>query len=283
MAEQSLQMSELDHRRDGVGLKYVYPVVSRRAGGISVGINLNTNNACNWACSYCQVPGLVRGAPESVDLELLAREARDFLGEVLHGSFMEQRVPPAARRLADVAFSGTGEPTASPAFPQAVGIVESALREHGVLGDVPIRLITNGSMLHRRSVRDAIAHLSLCRGEVWFKVDRATRAGMLRTNGVNLDPPRVMERLDLCIDLIPTWVQTCWFGLDGAEPSDRETAAYLDFLTVVRGGIQGVLLYGIARQPMQSGSERLTRLPAASLQRLAAEIGKRGIAVSVSP
>ena len=39
-----------DHRRDSAGLRYVYPVISRRAGGVSVGINLNPNNACNWAC-----------------------------------------------------------------------------------------------------------------------------------------------------------------------------------------------------------------------------------------
>ena len=49
-----------DHDRNAAGLRYVYPVVSRRAGGVSVGINLNPNNACNWRCVYCQVPRLVR-------------------------------------------------------------------------------------------------------------------------------------------------------------------------------------------------------------------------------
>ncbi|MDX9945398.1 MAG: radical SAM protein, partial [Azonexus sp.] len=34
-----------DHSRDSAGLRYVYPVISRRAGGVSVGINLNPNNA----------------------------------------------------------------------------------------------------------------------------------------------------------------------------------------------------------------------------------------------
>ncbi len=61
-------LSTTDHSRDGAGLSYVYPVVSRRAGGVSVGINLNTNNACNWRCIYCQVPDLVRGAAPPVDL-----------------------------------------------------------------------------------------------------------------------------------------------------------------------------------------------------------------------
>ena len=55
-----------DHSRDSAGLKYIYPVVSRRAGGVSLGINLNVNNACNWRCVYCQVPGLTRGGPPPV-------------------------------------------------------------------------------------------------------------------------------------------------------------------------------------------------------------------------
>lgn len=41
------QLSVHDQSRDSAGLRYVYPVVSRRAGGVSVGINLNVNNACN--------------------------------------------------------------------------------------------------------------------------------------------------------------------------------------------------------------------------------------------
>jgi hypothetical protein len=63
-----------DHSRDSAGMRYVYPVVSRRAGGVSIGINLNPNNACNWRCIYCQVPDLTRGGPPPVDLPLLDAE-----------------------------------------------------------------------------------------------------------------------------------------------------------------------------------------------------------------
>ena len=41
-------LSVSDHDRNSAGLTYVYPVISRRAGGVSVGVNLNVNNACNW-------------------------------------------------------------------------------------------------------------------------------------------------------------------------------------------------------------------------------------------
>ena len=109
-----------DHSRDSAGLTYVYPVVSRRAGGVSVGINLNPNNACNWACVYCQVPGLTRGGPPPVRLELLESELRTFLREVTEGDFMLREVPAEARRLVDVAFSGNGEPTSASGFDGAV-------------------------------------------------------------------------------------------------------------------------------------------------------------------
>ena len=57
-----MRLTSKVHDRDVAGLTYVYPVVSRRAGGVSVGINLSPNNACNWRCVYCQVPNLQRGA-----------------------------------------------------------------------------------------------------------------------------------------------------------------------------------------------------------------------------
>ncbi|MCG8997432.1 radical SAM protein, partial [Laribacter hongkongensis] len=61
----STPLTPHDHSRNSAGFQYVYPVLSRRAGGVSVGINLNPNQACNWRCIYCQVPGLVRSqAPD---------------------------------------------------------------------------------------------------------------------------------------------------------------------------------------------------------------------------
>src|SRR5262245_10583857 len=108
-----MRLSTRDHDRDSAGLLYVYPVVSRRAGGVSVGINLNPNDACNWRCIYCQVPGLVAGAAPEIDLERLERELDEFLEGLLRGGWMEQHVPEGARVLKDVAFSGNGEPTTS--------------------------------------------------------------------------------------------------------------------------------------------------------------------------
>ncbi len=276
------QLSVHDHSRDSAGLRYVYPVVSRRAGGVSVGINLNVNNACNWACIYCQVPGLARGGPPAVDLDLLEAELRGLLGEIVLGDYLQQHVPEGARRLVDVAFSGNGEPTAAREFEAAVGRVAAVLAELLPGGGLPLRLISNGSLLHRPEVQRGIVQLGACGGEVWFKLDRASPAGVRAVNGVRQRPERALEALSLCATLAPTWVQTCYFALDGALPSCEEQRAYLTALSSVRDKIKGVHLYGVARPSMQPGAARLSAAPLSELERLAAEIAALGLRVTVS-
>ena len=128
-----------NHDRDVAGLKYVYPVVSRRAGGVSIGINLNVNNACNWRCIYCQVPNLVRGGPPPVDLGVLEAELRYLLEDILHGDFMAKSVPEDMRRLNDIALSGNGEPTSAKEFPAVVELVGGLMREYALLKQSPDR------------------------------------------------------------------------------------------------------------------------------------------------
>ena len=277
------QLSVSDHNRDAAGLLYVYPVVSRRAGGVSVGINLNPNNACNWACVYCQVPNLTRGGPPPIDLDRLKREFTGFLGQILDGDYLARHVPEASRRLADVAFSGNGEPTAAVEFEAAVRIVADELTRRRLSGEVPIRVITNGSLVHRPAVQRGLALVGAHSGEIWFKVDRATAKGIRAVNQVQDTPARVMARLRRCASLAPTWLQTCWFGHDGEAPSPDEAAAYLAFTQEAAEWIRGVHLYGVARPPMQPGAAHITRLPTETLEALARQLNAAGIRVTINP
>jgi wyosine [tRNA(Phe)-imidazoG37] synthetase (radical SAM superfamily) len=273
-----------DHRRDRAGLIYVYPVISRRAGGVSVGINLNTNNACNWACLYCQVENLTRGGPPPVDLDRLEDELSSFLREVIDGDFMPKNVPPDMQKLVDLAFSGNGEPTSSSVFAESLARVETVLQRVGLLHKLPVRLITNGSLLHRASVQAAIAHLNALSGEVWFKVDRGDAAEVRLINDVPMDIGKVRQNLAVCASLAPTWVQTCWFALDGQEPSAFSRQAYCDLLKPLSGALAGIHLYGLARPSMQPAASRLSALSPDRLTAFAAEIQeKTGIRVLVSP
>ena len=136
-----------EHSRDSAGMRYVYPVISRRARGVSIGINLNPNNACNWRCVYCQVPNLTRGGPPPLDLKLLRNELDSFLNGIESGRFMQEQVPDGARVLRDVAFSGNGEPTTAAEFADATDVAIDVLDRHALRGKIKLRLITNGSQV----------------------------------------------------------------------------------------------------------------------------------------
>lgn len=282
-------LSTGDHSRDAAGLTYVYPVVSRRAKGVSVGINLNPNNACNWACVYCQVPDLIRGAAPPIDLALLKAELKAFLEMVQTDPWMEQHVPEEARRLNDIAFSGNGEPTTAADFG---AIVEAVL---GIRSELPSPLraslrtvlITNGSQVHRQSVVQGLRAMAKANGEVWFKIDRVGPEARFSANGVRGTDEGVSERLSISAAACPTKVQTCMFEVDGAAPDEHQTLAYVEFLrNQVSAGVPlaGVMLYGLARPSLQPAAPRLGRLGTEWLERLGDKVRKAtGLEVSVHP
>lgn len=267
-------------------MTYVYPVVSRRSQGMSVGVNLNPNNACNWRCIYCQVPDLKRGGPPPIALDQLERELRHMLQAIVYGDYLARHVPEGMRRLNDVALSGNGEPTTAAEFPRVVALIGRVMRDFGLAGRAKLILITNGSQLDRPRVQAGVQSMADLDGEVWFKLDRATRTGLRQINDTRTDPEHHYRRLKTCAGLCPTWVQTCAFGLDGAPPPASEVQAYLDLLArAVAEGVplRGVLLYGLARPSLQPEASRLTPLPEAWLRGLAARIESLGLTVRVYP
>lgn len=275
-----------DHDRDKAGMTYVYPVVSRRAGGVSIGINLNPNNACNWRCVYCQVPGLVRGAAPEIDLGQLERELREMLTRATTPEWMERHVPEGARRLNDVALSGNGEPTTCEQLVPVLTLVERVLGELGLLGKLRIVLISNGSLAHQPRVREALAQLARIGGEVWFKLDAARDATRRRLNDTTLDAERALANLSACARACPTWVQTIALDFGGPTLAGEDERAYVELLqrALADGApLRGVLLYGIARPSHQPEAAELRPLPPGEL----AELGRRiaaatGLEVRVS-
>lgn len=285
MTRLSSPLVTTDHDRDIAGMTYVYPVVSRRASGVSVGVNLNPNNACNWRCIYCQVPNLTRGTAPKIDLAKLETELRALLQDIVHGSFMRDYVPEEARRLNDIALSGNGEPTSAKAFEQVIELIGRLMQAFDLLGKIKLVLITNGSLIGRPNVQRGLARMAELGGEVWFKIDSATREGIRRINGSEQLPGKTLKNLNTAAKLCPTWVQTCMFALDGAAPGANEREAYLDLLKQALDGgtvLEGVLLYGLARPSMQPEAARLSALPLEWLEGFAAEIRRLGLEVKVT-
>jgi wyosine [tRNA(Phe)-imidazoG37] synthetase (radical SAM superfamily) len=271
-----------DHSRELSGLKYIYSVISRRAGGLSIGVNLNVNNACNWQCIYCEIPNLTRGTPPPIQLDLLEQELRFFLHEIIHGDYMEKNVSVEDRHLKDIAFSGNGEPTSAEEFPEVILIVKKILEEFNLLNKIKIRLITNGSLMHKASVIKAVEMLKEMNGEVWFKVDSATEGSIKTINQVNLKPHQILERLRNSINVCPTFVQTCIFTIDGKGPSEKDIDAYLQLVGEVKTNIQGVHLYGLARPSLQPQAKSLGRISQEALEDIAIKLRNLNVATTVS-
>ncbi len=269
------------HDSAEAGLTYVYAVLSRRAGGVSIGVNLSTNKACNWRCVYCQVPGLVRGKGPPVDLAKLEAELDSVIAAAVSGELFDGAgpVPP----VVDVAFSGDGEPTTSPDFGAAVEVVARALAKAGLR--VPIILITNGTRAGSPRIQSALKALASQGGVVWFKLDRATREGLRDTNGTPVSPERHLERLATCAAVCPTWIQACFFARRGAPPAESELAPWLDALAgLVRDGVPvcGVHLYTLARPSYQPEAPELAALDSAWMQALAERVRALGLEARVS-
>ncbi|QDD12911.1 radical SAM protein [Candidatus Methylopumilus rimovensis] len=271
-----------DHSRELSGLKYIYSVVSRRAGGLSIGINLNVNNACNWQCIYCEIPNLTRGSPPPIELDVLENELRLFLHDIIHGDYMERNVAIEDRHLKDIAFSGNGEPTSAAEFPQVILIVKKILQEFDLLHKIKIRLITNGSLMHETSVLKSIEMLEEINGEVWFKVDAATEETIKTVNQVNLKPNQILERLLNTANICPTFVQTCVFMINGKSPDDKDIDAYIELINKAKKIIKGVHLYGLARPSLQPRAGDLGRISEEELKNIAKKLIGLNIPTTVS-
>lgn len=268
-------------------MTYVYPVLSRRSGGVSLGINLNPNHACNWRCIYCQVDNLGRGRAPPTDLARLESELRDLLTQIVQGDFYERlEVSQEMRKLCDIAISGNGEPTSAEAFPDVVRLIDRVLGDF-VLPDampLPRVLISNGSQVLRAEVAEALRVWASRGGVLWFKLDAVEHADVMRINSVSTSPDLARRRLMAALDVVPTWVQTCHFLLDGqpamAQPSTwhaliRQVAAHPNF--------RGVLLYGPARLSTQLESPRISAPSVAAMEALAHPLREQGISVRITP
>jgi wyosine [tRNA(Phe)-imidazoG37] synthetase (radical SAM superfamily) len=282
----TLKLTTTNHDRDIAGLKYIYPVISRRAGGLSIGVNFNPNNACNWRCIYCQVPDLVAGNAPKMDFDLLAAELRFFLPQVLHGDFFQQYgLEPKLQIIKDIAISGNGEPTNLKKFAQAVKLIGEIAFEFNVFPSSKFVLISNGSLLHQAEVQAGLQALAHYQGELWFKLDSATEQGRKLINNTGQSQQKLLANLKIASGLCTTKLQTCMLHYQDKVWSSSEKQAYLQFLRVLQQEnipIREIMLYSLARLSLQPEAESLQKADPEEMAAFAADIKALGYNVSVS-
>lgn len=278
----------LDHRdhRRSLGLnRYVYAVRSRRAGGVSVGINLNPDGGCGFRCVYCQVDRRGRQAAP-VQVEGIEAELDALLREVASGALWSRppfdTVPAEARRVVDLALAGDGEPTACRVFAEVVDVVVELRRRHGLEALVP-RLFTNGTLLHLPRVRRAVDRLRAAGGEVWAKLDAGDEETFRAVNRAGVPLARVLANLHDLAARGPLVIQAMFFARDGVPPAAAAVEAWsqrIRELDEPGGRLQEVQVLTVARPPAEAG---VTPLAEPALQEIADRVRTAGIPVTVHP
>jgi wyosine [tRNA(Phe)-imidazoG37] synthetase (radical SAM superfamily) len=263
-----------DHRRRFGENKYVYPVVSRRSRGISIGINLSPDQICSFSCIYCQVAAMGKRVvltPDSapvdftpIDMGILKEELEAVVEEYRNGKLFEwlrfRDLPEPLRRLNDIAFSGNGEPTLVPDFLDAVKVAAEVHRTHD-LDDTKIVLITNSSGLDRPPVVEALEVLDKNNGEIWAKLDAGSEAYFQTVSQTVIPFEDIISNLIMTSRLRPIVIQTLFMIIAGNPVMDREVDAYCDRLSEIvdaGGQISLIQLHTVARAPAENMVEPLS-------------------------
>ena len=241
-------------------------------------MNLNPDKACNFDCPYCQVDRTAPGGPSRVEVAGLVAELEDLLRRAPGTCGRPRpstRSSPELRRVADVAFAGDGEPTTPAEFPAAARAAREA-RDRLAPG-VPLRLLTNATLLHKDRVRAALAEFD----ELWCKLDAGTEAYFHVVDGTRLPFRRILDNLLLVARERPIVIQSLFLTLDGVGPDDAEIAAWIARMREIvdQGGrIDHVQVYTVARAP---SDPRCAPLDAARLEAIAATARGAGLAAAV--
>lgn len=267
-----LEVAYQRHDRHWRNNAYVYPVVSRRSKGLSIGVNLNPDKACNFDCIYCQVDRSTPPTVRKVDLDVIRIELADLMDRALDGSLFEEApisaLPADQRVIRDIAFSGDGEPTTYSKFDEAVRLA-AELKDARRLDDTKLVLITDACYLMRPRVRAGLALLDAHNGEIWAKLDAGTQAYYETVNRPNYPLSHVLENILDAARVRPIVIQSLWMRIHGVPPPEQELQAFAERIVELRTNgalFKLIQVYTIARETTEAYA---TALSSSELARVA--------------
>ena len=261
---QSHWRSVQDHSRSYWDFTYVYPVISRRSRGLSIGLNLNPDKVCNFDCVYCEVDRTIPPKSRTLDLLKLRAELAAMIRIALSGQLaVDPKFAEAAaltREIRDLAFSGDGEPTMVPNFDECVQVAVDAKRLFQ-LPETRIVLITDAAGLDKASVKRGLELMDAHQGEVWGKLDAGTEEYYVAVNRSAVRFERILANLTMTAQVRPIVIQSLFLKVKGEPMPAAELAAYcarLRHIVQAGGRIREVHAYTIARPTPEPWATRLS-------------------------
>ena len=255
------------------------PIHSRRLG-LSLGVNLlpTSQKICNYDCVYCEcgwdtvMEADPAGLPSCRDIESALRDALE-------------RLKKEGKRPDSITFSGNGEPTLHPAFPEIAAVANRCVREAYPENPPLVTVISNATQIGREEIRQALASCS----KVLLKLDAGTAGMYARINrlrqgfrlgdyGEERSPEEFYPVLirHLAAYPYPFTLQTLLFrgeheGLPVDNTSGAEWEAYVAQLKKIRP--QSIMLYGLDRE---TPAKKLLKLGREELEEKAEALRKEG-------
>ena len=265
----NLNSAHKDHPRTFSGSQFVYPVLSRRSGGISIGINLNPDKICNFDCVYCQVKRKaddqnIHVTFDKDTIDIIVAELINTIEMVYSGQLFENppfdSIPDEQRKLSDISFSGDGEPTSCPVFDLLCSKIADIRRQYAQ-DDVKIVLITNSTLLHKPKVQEGLAVLDTNNGEIWAKLDAGTEQYYQNVNRSQVTFDKVLDNILRTAQKRPIKIQSLFMSVMHQPPGADEMEAYINCFKniIAQGGkIISVQIHTVAREPAETFVQPLT-------------------------
>jgi wyosine [tRNA(Phe)-imidazoG37] synthetase (radical SAM superfamily) len=260
--------------REWLGNRFVYIVVSPRARGLSIGVNMNPDKHCNFECEYCEVDRTVPALDASLDVDVMAEELQRTLGQARSGELRDihyrHDMPGDLLELRHVALSGDGEPTVCPNFLDAVRAVVH-VRARGRFPFFKIVLITNAARLDLREVQDGLK-LFTQQDEIWAKLDAGTQAYMNQVNRPACSIEKILSNILFTARQRPVIIQSLFPLLNHEEPPTEEIDQYAQRLNDLRLAGAQIPLVQIYSATRPSAHSKCGHLPLNTLARIAERV-----------
>ena len=210
--------------RDFLGNRFVYVVISPRARGLSIGLNMNPDKFCNFDCVYCEVNRDLSPDEHELDVAVMAAELEKTLALIKSGEIAaRRRVSAGCAGLAATAPCRVQRRRRADVMPRILAKRWQSVvhvRARGFQPFFKMVLITNGTWLELQPIQEGLRYFTR-EDEVWIKLDAGTQGYMDRVNHSEVSLDKVLENAAMIGRKRPIIIQSLFPLIAGQEPSAR--------------------------------------------------------------
>jgi wyosine [tRNA(Phe)-imidazoG37] synthetase (radical SAM superfamily) len=252
-------------------------VISPRAQGLSIGVNMNPDKRCNFDCQYCEVDRRVPSRKSSLDVQVMVEEL-DRTFALIQGGRLRRRpwyrsLPEELLQLRHLTLSGDGEPTLATNFLQAARTV-LYMRAVGRWPFFKIVLVTNATGLDLPRVQRGLEFFGPG-DEIWAKLDGGTQPYLDAVNRPDVRLDKILDNIVLVARRRSVVIQSLFPAILGVGPHPAEIDAYVQRLRELKARGAQIALVQIYSATRPTPNSAHGHLPLKVLSGIAQKVRQR--------